>query len=104
MRSEKRKSSRKPFERRAWIDFGDGKPAYGCVLGNLSETGAKVVVPGNKELPDEFVLRLSPDGRVARKCRVAWRRVARPESHSPPGWCQQGEPIEEAARRAWRPA
>jgi hypothetical protein len=73
MLSEKRKNSRKHFERRAWIDLGDGKLAFGCVLANLSSTGAKITIPPGKELPDEFVLRLSADGRVARKCRVAWK-------------------------------
>ncbi len=73
MLSEKRKKVRKPFERRAWIDFGDGKPAFGCVLGNLSDTGAKIIIPSGKELPEEFVLRLSADGRVARRCRIAWK-------------------------------
>jgi PilZ domain len=73
MLSEKRKKNRKAFERRAWIDFGDGKPAFGCVLGNLSDSGAKIIIPPGKDLPDEFVLRLSADGRVARRCRIAWK-------------------------------
>ena len=76
MTPEKRKTSRKPFERRAWIDLEDGPHPLSCVLGNLSDTGAKIIVPSGKELPDEFVLRLTPDGRVARKCRIAWKSGA----------------------------
>ena len=70
---EKRRNFRKSFERRAWIDFEDGARPLDCVLGNLSETGAKLIIPSGLELPDEFVLRLTPDGRVARKCRIAWK-------------------------------
>ena len=73
MKAEKRRANRVPFERRAWIDLGDGTPAFGCVLANLSDTGAKMLVPAGKELTADFVLRLSADGRVARKCRVAWK-------------------------------
>src|SRR3954464_523201 len=73
MREEKRKKSRKPFERRAWIDPGGGAAIAECALGNLSETGAKLIVKSTDELPDQFILRLSKDGRVARKCRLAWR-------------------------------
>ena len=43
-----------------------------CVLDNMSETGAKLVFKEEMDLPVNFVLRLSLDGRVARKCRLAW--------------------------------
>jgi hypothetical protein len=74
MLSEKRRNSRKSFDRRAWIELGDGTPVIGCVLGNLSETGAKFFISATRELPKEFVLRLTPNGSVARKCRIAWRK------------------------------
>jgi hypothetical protein len=73
VRSEKRKNRRKQFERHAWIDLADGSGLIECALGNLSDTGAKLLFDASKGLPDQFILRLAKDGRVARKCRVAWK-------------------------------
>ena len=73
MLSDKRKSQRKPIERHAWLDRANGSPLVECVLGNMSDTGAKLLFTELPELPDQFILRLSVDGRVARKCRVAWK-------------------------------
>jgi hypothetical protein len=72
MGNEKRRNQRKSIERRAWIDCGDGSPLVLTSLGNMSETGAKLVFTEPAQLPAEFVLQLSVDGRVARKCRLAW--------------------------------
>lgn len=44
-----------------------------CMLRDISDTGAKLLLIVPKELPDQFILRLSMDGRVARKCRVSWK-------------------------------
>ena len=74
MLAEKRKNSRKTFDRRAWIDLEDGTPVVACVLGNLSDSGAKFFISATRELPKEFVLRLTLNGSVARRCRVAWRK------------------------------
>lgn len=73
MLSEKRKARRSSLERRAWIDLGDGSSMVECLLRDISDTGAKLLFTAPKELPDQFILRLSMDGRVARKCRVAWK-------------------------------
>jgi hypothetical protein len=72
MHSDKRRSPRKSIERYVWIDLGDGSPPTECVLGNMSDTGAKLVLRAPREFPNEFILLISKDGRVARKCRVAW--------------------------------
>jgi hypothetical protein len=73
VRAEKRKKQRKALQRKVWIDLGDGTPAIECALGNMSESGAKLIFseqPG--KLPHQFVLLLAQDGRVARQCRLAW--------------------------------
>jgi hypothetical protein len=70
--SNKRKNVRKPIERHVWIDLEDGSQVTECRLVNMSETGAKLALVAPRELPTDFVLRLSKDGRVARKCRLAW--------------------------------
>jgi hypothetical protein len=72
MKKDQRKNRRKPFERRVWIETENPTLIAECVVGNLSETGAKLVLKENLDLPVNFVLRLSGDGRVARKCRLAW--------------------------------
>jgi hypothetical protein len=71
--TEKRKTQRRALQRRAWIGLADGTTVE-CGLGNMSETGAKLVFSdGIGALPKEFVLLLAKDGRVARKCRLAWK-------------------------------
>jgi hypothetical protein len=73
VRSEKRKNQRKALQRRAWIDLANGASVE-CALGNMSDTGAKLVFSdGVGALPNQFVLRLAQDGRVARQCRLAWK-------------------------------
>ena len=72
MSSNQRKSVRKPMERYVWIDLEDGAPATACRLANMSEGGAKLILQSPRELPGNFILLLSKDGRVARKCRLAW--------------------------------
>jgi hypothetical protein len=74
VRAEKRKKPRKALQRRVWIDLSNGAPVIECALGNMSDTGAKLIVPDAVgELPNEFILVLAEDGRVARKCRLAWK-------------------------------
>jgi hypothetical protein len=74
VRAEKRKNQRKPLQRRAWIDLTNGAPLIECALGNMSSTGAKLLFPdGVGPLPHQFTLLLAQDGRVARKCRLAWK-------------------------------
>jgi hypothetical protein len=74
VRAEKRKNQRKPLQQRVWIDLANGAPLIECALGNMSDTGAKLVFhDGIGQLPHQFTLLLAKDGRVARKCRLAWK-------------------------------
>jgi hypothetical protein len=72
MRTEKRRNRRRSIDGRAWVDQADGSPLMVCSIGNMSDTGAKLVFSEPPQLPDQFILQLSSDGRVARKCRLAW--------------------------------
>jgi hypothetical protein len=73
MGADKRKSRRQPLDRRAWLHAEEnGALIVECTIINMSETGAKLVLKGAADLPEQFILRLSADGRVARKCRIAW--------------------------------
>ena len=72
MAKENRGTKRRAIGRRVWIDAGDGSPVAECLLGNMSDSGAKLMLGAPRELPDNFTLLLSEDGRVARQCRVVW--------------------------------
>jgi hypothetical protein len=54
------------------ILFGTA-PAFDCVIRNMSETGALLVV-SSAGIPDEFTLVIKPEMRK-RACRIAWRSV-----------------------------
>jgi hypothetical protein len=72
-RSELRKHPRKSFSHRATIVGLDGSPIGVCTLFDVSETGARLIVPASTKLPDEFILVFSRNGQVRRQCSVAWR-------------------------------
>jgi hypothetical protein len=69
----KRKQIRRPLARKAIIDAGDEAAPIACHTEDVSQSGARVVIDGMETAPDTFVLRLSADGKVRRRCRVAWR-------------------------------
>ncbi len=58
----------------AWIDFRDGSPLLKCTAVNLSRTGAKLTVNVRTPLPDEFILRFTPNGDIAMLCKIVWSR------------------------------
>ena len=71
---ENRKSRRKDVGYRAWLKCGDDPALLPCTLGDMSETGARLLVAEDVEIPDEFILQLTQTGSSYRKCRVAWRK------------------------------
>ncbi len=73
MVEEKRKSTRRGLERPGWIIMGKGGEPRQCCVADVSQHGARLGVSKVNELPDYFVLRLSADGRVARRCMIVWR-------------------------------
>ena len=44
-----------------------------CIVCNLSEGGAKLMIEEPTALPAEFVLFLRPDSPIGRRCHVIWR-------------------------------
>jgi hypothetical protein len=73
MSTDKRKSKRQPLTCRSSIVSLDRKQTFGCRLGDISATGARIFVEKPEELPDDFVLILSERGKVMRLCRVVRR-------------------------------
>jgi hypothetical protein len=70
---ELRRKPRRQFHYNANI-LTDGKsPARTCAIADISETGARLLLESDSELPDRFILLLSRNGDARRKCRVVWR-------------------------------
>lgn len=73
MLKDKRKAARKPMRYSAWVRMSD-KSLHGCVLADISDTGARLDVEDATKLPEEFVLLLAGrNGKARRYCRVVWR-------------------------------
>ena len=73
MFNDKRRAHRRPMRYTAWIAQKD-KPLHGCVVADISESGARLNVEDIDSIPDQFMLVLSRRGDAQRKCRVVWRR------------------------------
>lgn len=57
----------------ARIDRGRGTRPVHCIVSDMSETGARMMLTKDTRLPDEFVLVLTADGRSRRRCRILRR-------------------------------
>jgi hypothetical protein len=73
MIKDKRKALRRPIRYTAWLALEPGQ-LHGCVLSDISNTGARIDVEDSKTVPDQFMLWLSNSGSARRKCRVIWRK------------------------------
>lgn len=73
MRKDKRRSLRRPIRYTAWVLDGPGA-SQGCVLSDISDTGARIDINDPKNVPDRFLLWLSANGSARRTCRVVWRK------------------------------
>ena len=72
---EKRRALRHRTFKGASIVFGVA-PAVGCVIRNMSDTGALLAVESSVGIPDQFTLLIKPE-LIKRACRVAWRKANR---------------------------
>ena len=57
----------------AWIALKPGE-LHGCVLSDISETGARIDVEDSKTIPNRFPLFLSNRSAARRVCTVVWRK------------------------------
>lgn len=69
---DKRIAQRRLVGYRAHLKLNDSGTPVECVVRDISQTGARLIVTSPSELPDTFSLFLSKD--VARQCRVVWRK------------------------------
>ena len=71
---DRRSSPRKTVVQTAWLNLGGDIPPIICVLWDISETGARLVIPSPESLPDQIYLLMARDERPGRPCRVMWRK------------------------------
>ena len=72
MLKDKRKAPRKPMRYSAWVTVDD--KLHGCVVSDISDTGARLDVEDAKIVPERFVLFLSGrNGKARRYCKTMWR-------------------------------
>jgi len=73
MLKDKRRSRRRQIRYTAWVI---GKPGelHGCVLSDISETGARLDIDNAEAVPGRFVLWLSANGSARRTCLAVWRK------------------------------
>jgi hypothetical protein len=70
---DKRHTRRHPLRYAAWVAVGDDTPAKSCTVADVSETGVRIELESPGELPKEFWLLLSRDGKVRRRCELVWQ-------------------------------
>jgi hypothetical protein len=68
-----RKTPRKRVNAAAFLYTTDGWPLAECRLKDISAGGARLALSVGGEVPNEFLLSLSRDGTVRRRCQIAWR-------------------------------
>lgn len=73
MLREKRTAKRQPLRYTAWAAL-TADQRHGCVVSDVSDTGARIDVQDSTTLPDHFVLMLTSSGSARRFCRVMWRK------------------------------
>ncbi|MGH6684629.1 MAG: PilZ domain-containing protein [Pseudolabrys sp.] len=74
MNQDKRNAKRQPMRYTAWVAL-TADERKGCVISNVSDTGARIDVEDPKSIPDHFVLMLTSNGAARRFCRVMWRNA-----------------------------
>jgi hypothetical protein len=73
MSADKRDSRRRSIMAPGVVTGGAKKPLQICFVENLSASGAKLRLNIPDDVPDQFTLLLSRDGKISRNCRIVWR-------------------------------
>lgn len=58
------------------IDASSDRPIGECTIVNVSASGARLLLESPDEAPASFVLVLSKNGRVRRRCELSWQEGA----------------------------
>jgi hypothetical protein len=73
MAKDRRTATRRGVTWTALIIDSAGRPVCECTIVNVSSNGARLVLHGPVELPSSFLLVLSKNGGVRRRCQVIRR-------------------------------
>jgi len=69
-----RRHRRRIFEATASVSFGDGSNPRPCWILDISDSGARLNIGAQRELPDFFTLRVTSTDAVRRSCKLVWRK------------------------------
>ena len=70
---DKRRMKRRPVHYPAWIAFDSNRQIVSCVIRDMSDGGARLMITFPIRLvPETFQLWLDKDGKVQRECEVVW--------------------------------
>ncbi|HLN36892.1 MAG TPA: PilZ domain-containing protein [Xanthobacteraceae bacterium] len=72
-RSELRRKPRRQFHYNAGVLLDGTSPPHPCAIADISQTGARLVLENECELPERFILLLTRGGEARRHCRLVWR-------------------------------
>jgi len=72
-RSELRTKARRQFHYTASVLLDGRSSPQPCAIADISETGARIVLANECELPERFILLLTSRGEARRHCRLVWR-------------------------------
>jgi hypothetical protein len=72
-RSELRRKQRRQFHYNASVLLDGKSSPRPCAIADISATGARIVLEAECELPERFILLLTPSGEARRHCRLVWR-------------------------------
>jgi CheY-like chemotaxis protein len=71
--SELRRKARRQLQCTAWILLDKQIPPTKCTIADLSSLGTCVVLQSEQDLPNDFILLLTENGRAWFNCRLVWR-------------------------------
>jgi hypothetical protein len=71
--AELRRRRRQPLRYRASVLVDQNGTTRPCSISDISESGARLLVELDGELPEKFILLLNANGDVRRICRLVWR-------------------------------
>ena len=71
--AELRRKPRRNFHYNASVLLDGTSPPRPCAISDISETGARIMLEAECELPERFILLLTRSGEARRHCRLIWR-------------------------------
>ena len=71
--AELRRKPRRNFHYNASVLLDGTSPPRPCAISDISDTGARIMLENECELPERFILLLTRSGEARRHCRLVWR-------------------------------